>query len=274
MTPFGDKPIKTIFMGDRRIAWEALKLLSSPSFAEHFELRALVTSADIAQACKRLLPAVEPRILPNDRRLSNEILDVVAAENIQLLLSVQYNWILPPTVLDAVERRAFNLHNARLPDYKGYNSISHAILNDDVDYLSTVHWMDEVVDVGDIAYLGRTPIGSGDTAHSLYNRTIDAAVGAFASLLRDLRTGRPVPRIPMDRHAGAFYPRDSLKALVDVSDVNDEKVVAKIARAVFFPPYNTAYRTIDGQKVLIIPDGSLEAAYRLDRPANQPDLTL
>lgn len=269
----GDSPIRTLFLGDRRIAWEALKLLSSLSFAGRFDIRALVTSADIASAFKRQHPTIEPRMLPNDRRLSKEILDIVIAEKIELLLSVQYNWVLPSSILDAVGRCAFNLHNAKLPDYKGYHSISHAIMNEDSDYHSTVHWMDDVVDCGDIAYLGYTSIRSDDTAFSLYGRTIDAAVGAVGNLLRDLSNAHAVPRMPMNKHEGSFYPRSSISKLVDVSNVEREEELAKIARAVFFPPYNTAFRMVGRQKLLVIPEGSLDAAYHLRHPVNQPDLT-
>ena len=51
--------------------------------------------------------------------------------SVDLILSIQYNWVVATETIDLVKGRAFNLHNARLPDYKGYNSISHAIANGD-----------------------------------------------------------------------------------------------------------------------------------------------
>tara|TARA_Y100000589_G_C26686737_1_gene440086 strand:+ start:98 stop:328 length:231 start_codon:yes stop_codon:yes gene_type:complete len=63
-----------------------------------------------------------------------------------------------------------NLHNAKLRDYKGYNSISHAIIESKKDFTSTIHWMAQEVDSGDKIVEGVVPIHSNDTALSLYKK--------------------------------------------------------------------------------------------------------
>lgn len=263
-------PLRVMFLGNRRIAWEALRLLSDDHYRTAFDLRVLVTDAGIREHFPRLQPEARPHFISSDARNSDELRSAIAAESIDLLLSVQYNWIISKDILDMVGRRAFNLHNARLPDYKGYNSISHAILNDDQYHESTIHWMDDEVDSGDIAYIGRTEIRVDDTALSLYLRSINAALSALRALLDDLRDGAAVPRQPMRKGAGTFYPRDSVKKLANVSGVTDADLLAKIARAAFFPPYNIAWFKHRGQKFLLLPEGGVQYLSPSAKAVNLP----
>ncbi len=69
--------------------------------------------------------------LSNERRNNDQILKMIADFDINTIFSVQHRWILPRTLLESVKYRAFNLHNAKLPDYKGNNICNHAILNRD-----------------------------------------------------------------------------------------------------------------------------------------------
>lgn len=260
---------RVIFLGDRRIAWEALKLLSSEKFASSFDIRIIVSDEEIYRRYK-LSNKADVRFLKNDERRSQEILSIIRDEKADLLLSVQYNWVLPPVILESVNRRAFNLHNAKLPEYKGYNSITHAILNGDVAYESTIHWMDDEVDSGDVAYIGYTDILKDDTARSLYIRTIDSAVGGFDRLLTSLANGEEIPRIPLAKESGVFYSKDSTQSLSDVTDLADKQEIANIARAVFFPPYNMAYFRCCGSKYYILPTLDSDDFFRFGRPVNQP----
>ena len=247
-------PIRIMFLGNRRIAWRALKLLTSDQYKAHFDLRVLVTDESIWRNFRILRPGNQAVHITNQQRQTDAIGHAIQSNAIDVLLSIQYNWILPGQILDMVGRRAFNLHNARLPSYKGYNSISHAIANGDTTYDTTVHWMADEVDTGDIAYIARTPIARDDTALTLYRRTVDTAMTAVQSLLNDLAAGRTVPRSPMPNGHATFYVRNSVAAMADVTNQVDTATLALMARAAYFPPNNTAHFFHDGQKYLIVPD--------------------
>ena len=262
------EPLRLLFLGDRRISWEALKHLASPAWRDAFDLRGLVTSPDI-EAHYTALTGEQPQFITNASRRTQAILDCIRDQQIDVLLSIQYNWILPASVLDAVQRRAFNLHNAKLPDYKGYNSIAHAIHNGDTVYESTLHWMADEVDSGDIAYVGLTPIRPDDTARSLYERSVDGAMDAFVRLLADLKAGRSPPRRPMQTGAGVFYQRDSAAELADLTGVVDPVQIERTARAAYFPPVQTAWRQDGGERRPVLPARTVGAAEALV-PANAP----
>ena len=262
--------IRLMFLGNRRIAWESLKLLLSDSYGMSFDVRAIVTDGSIWKAWRTLCPQSEACFISSERRQSAQIREAIEVRNIDVLLSVQYNWAIPGDVLNLVARRAFNLHNARLPDYKGYNSISHAIANRDTSYESTIHWMVEEVDSGDLAYVERTPIHADDTALSLYVRTVDAAVCALKFLLDDLASGVAPPRTTQPKGRGEFYPMNSVDSLADVTSKVDSEAVARIARAAFFPPYNAAYFLHEGQKYFVLPETAAVNSMVLGHPVNQP----
>lgn len=263
-------PIRLMFLGNRRIAWEVLKLLSSDTYRSSFDLRALVTDASIWQEYQALHPQSDACFISSERRQSEQIYETIKTQSIDVLLSIQYNWIIPGNILDLVERRAFNLHNARLPDYKGYHSITHAIINHDTSYETTIHWMTDVVDSGDIAYVTHTPIQADDTAQSLYLRTIQAALLGVQNLLSDLASGADLPRTAMSQGYGNFYSKSSVALLADVTDNVDSKQLALISRATFFPPNNTAHFYYEGKKYLIVPENEAKKIIATGKPINEP----
>lgn len=245
-------------------------LVLSDRYRSHFDIRALVSDENIWTAYQLQEPASSTCFISSDRRQSEKIYKTIIEERIDILISIQYNWIIPANILDLVNRRAFNLHNARLPDYKGYHSISHAIANHDTCYDTTIHWMADEVDSGDIAYVEETPIRSDDTAQSLYLRTINAAMLAVGHLLEDLSCGAVVPKHAMPERCGAFYAQSSVASLADFTGQVNAEHLAHIARATFFPPNNTAHFFHAGKKYLLVPEGEIENISLSKKSANEP----
>jgi methionyl-tRNA formyltransferase len=249
-----------MFLGNRRIAWDVLKLLLSDQYRSRFDVRGLVSDSSILSAYQKLQPTSSTCFISSDRRQSEIIHETIRTERIDVLISIQYNWIIPGNILDLVDRRAFNLHNARLPDYKGYHSITHAIANHDTSYDTTIHWMADAVDSGDIAYVEKTTIQADDTAQSLYLRTIDAAMLAVRRLLDDLSSGVELPRQAMT----------SVASLADVTEQVNAEQLAQITRATFFPPNNTAHFFYAGKKYLLVPESEIDKISLAGKSVNEP----
>ena len=264
-------PLRIMFLGNRRIAWDALKLLLSDRYRSRFDIRALVSDSSILNAYQTLQPISSTCFISSDRRQSEIIHETIRTERIDVLISIQYNWIIPGSILDLVNRHAFNLHNARLPDYKGYHSISHAIANHDTSFETTIHWMADAVDSGDIAYVEKTLIFEDDTAQSLYLRTLDAAMLAVGHLLDDLSSGKAIPKHAMSEEYGAFYARSSVVSLADVSNQVNGEQLSRIARATYFPPNNTAHFFHAGRKFLILPESEFKKIALADKSINEPE---
>ena len=57
---------------------------------------------------------------------------------------------LPSSNVFEAWQKIINLHNAKLPDYRGHNSISHEILNGETKHTTTIHKIAKEVDRGEI----------------------------------------------------------------------------------------------------------------------------
>jgi methionyl-tRNA formyltransferase len=230
-----------LFLGQRQIAWRALEIMNEADNRAALPIAVFVTDEDTYRTASEKLTAFSPKFISNEKRNEDLIVSSIRENGIDVVISIQHNWILSQKVLEAVCGRAFNLHNARLPHYQGYNSISHAILNGDTTYHSTIHWMEELVDSGDIVIEGLTPIAPDETALSLHRKTIQTAAGIFATFTQILRGEDPLPRIKLENVESKFYGKNSLKELLDATGVDDAARRERLARASFYPPHNMAY---------------------------------
>lgn len=197
----------------------------------------------IAEACRPLLSDDEV-VYESSERITEPV-------DCDYLLSVMYPFILPADIISA--QPSYNLHNAKLPDYKGWNAITYEILQDKKEHTTTIHRMSEGCDEGGICFEQTTPIQADDTALSLYERTIPAAVDVFAKLLFCLRRGK----LPQEREhsGGQWYDRD-LSAVKDVTHPFYPERIDRYARALHFPPHEPAFVRHEGRKVYLIPGGT------------------
>ena len=168
-----------------------------------------------------------------------------------MIISVQHNLILSRKTLQLVNYKAFNLHLAKLPEYQGYCSYNHAILNGDQYYGVTLHWMTEKVDFGEIAYYKEFDITINDTAYSLYVKSVNTGIEIFKEFISGLYKGY-IPKIVMKGTPG-FYKRKSIETWKEIRNFDDESQVDRIIRACYFPPFDGAYINICGKKVFLIP---------------------
>lgn len=159
-----------LFLGQKSIAERCLSIITD-EFSSSFNVCSIVSDSDFFDKFySRGVPAV---FCSNAERNEDKLLGIIADKHVNLVISVQHPWILSSRLLSAVTGMCFNLHNAKLPQYQGHNTLTHAILNGDNSYSSTIHWMLPEVDSGEIAYEGSVPITSNDTAYSLYLKNLD-----------------------------------------------------------------------------------------------------
>src|SRR3989344_6691916 len=83
-----------------------------------------------------------------------------------LIFSVLHGKIFKPAHLENTRLGIINLHPAPLPQYRGCNSYSHAIMNGEKKYGVSLHYIDEGIDTGAIIGINHFPILETDTAFS------------------------------------------------------------------------------------------------------------
>lgn len=238
-----------MLLGHGRIAQQcAVSLIES---APEFQLSVLVTNSQFHRGFVVSNPKVPVEFISDSQRNIDQILTTIQRRRINMLISSQYGWILPATILDAVQGCAYNLHNGKLPRYQGYHSISHAIINSDSTHTVTLHSMAEKVDTGNTLIEQHIDITNNDTALSLYQRSLSATKQVFTEFLnranRNEFSGTPIP------DTGFFYNKSALELVRKLSWTDAPDRIDRIARACFFPPFEPAYIDYNNRKYFLIP---------------------
>ncbi len=185
--------------------------------------------------------------ISNAERNDRPILELIRREGVDTLISVQHAWILPKEIIEAVSGFAFNLHMAKLPEYKGYNTFSHAIINGEREYYTTLHWLAERVDSGNLVMEKAVAIEPDETAESLYKKASTASLECFEAFLRLLISGGEIPSVPLSGDP-RFYSRNSLEALKRITDFSDLEHVGRVVRACTFGGFEPPYFIAGGRK--------------------------
>jgi methionyl-tRNA formyltransferase len=158
--------------------------------------------------------------------------DDVFATTPDLVISVLTDHIFTPDELSICP--VINLHPAPLPTYRGCNSYSHAIINDDRWYSVTLHLVDEHIDTGNIILTRTIPIHTDDTAKTLHDRAQGAALSMFADWW-EVDNGIP-PGEQQDEDDARYYPRSSLEPYRNLAHFPPQHR-ERIRRALTFPPH-------------------------------------
>lgn len=189
-----------------------------------------------------------------DNKKPNEdlIYNTISKYNINTIISVQHSWILSERIINSVNGFAFNLHNAKLPYYKGNNIFSHVILNDEIYHTSTVHFIIEDVDMGDIVLEKKISVLKNDTSKSLYYRAQKNAEKLFSEFLKIVDNGSIVRKKIVNN--GTFYKRNSLDGLREIIDPTSYEEMDKKSRAFCFHPFEPSYCIIGDKKFYILPE--------------------
>ena len=214
----------------------------------------------------------EINFVSNNSRNESEILRLIEREQINILLSVQHKWILSEKILNKFGGYSFNFHNAKLPDYKGYNSLSHSIFHGDSEYFMTIHRIESEVDAGDIVMESSIEISKNETALSLYKKTTTEVKTLFAKFLNRLKEN--TLEYKTQKGAGRFYKKSSLEELRKLDLSKDNLYLNRAIRALYFPPYEPAYFILNDQKVYCLPDNREENIWFNTEPANKSDWDL
>lgn len=254
--------INVLFLGQKPLGEACFRLLRSAT-TEKFSVKAVVTNAtddvwwrqnDIWQESRRSgITAIS-----NDRRATEQILSACKQHDINVILSVQHPWILPQEILDFGRLGAVNFHNAPLPEYQGHNCCNHAILNGDVEYRTTAHRLELSADDGDIIFEDRMLVTADETALSLYIKSNLRAVSLFKKTLSYFKEGRVFP-LKKQNGTKRFFRRDSIDSIRELRTLDDAGYVSRVARALFFPPFEPAFCDFNGQKIWLIPSKTTDS---------------
>jgi methionyl-tRNA formyltransferase len=169
-----------------------------------------------------------------------------------IIYSVQYHEILKREHIDKAKQIAVNLHMAPLPEYRGSNQFSFAIMEEKAEFGTTVHCMDTGVDNGDILFQKRFPIPENCWVEDLYELTYNASVNLFRQTLGHIVLGK-YSRLPQDllesKYGTSMHYRAEMDYLKQIDLRWDKHKIEKHIRATSMPGFEPPYCIIGGQKV-------------------------
>lgn len=240
---------KVIFLGSKPIGYFCLEQLLQNQNLYNIDVIGVLTnntnrmgSANLGELAKQYNVTVL------------ESLSEILSMECDFLISVQYHEILRKQHLSITSKMAINLHMAPLPEYRGCNQFTFAIIDGKEEFGTTLHVMDEGIDSGAILAEQRFPIPVDCFVDQLYELTLEASKELFKSKIGTILLGNCTP-IPQEQF---FNKRSSSihyrKEIVGVKKIDlnwDEDKIWKHVRGTSMPGFDPPYAEINGVKLNI-----------------------
>jgi methionyl-tRNA formyltransferase len=193
-----------------------------------------------------------------------EVVARVAAVQPDFLFSFYYRAMLKAPLLALPARGALNMHGSLLPKYRGRVPVNWAIIHGETETGTTLHYMTEKPDAGDMVGQTAVPILPDDTAKEVFDKVTVAAEMTLHVALPGLIAGT-APRTPQDASRATFFGgRKPEDGIIDWS--LDAASIHNLVRAVA-PPYPGARTTLDGRPARILRTRVLDATAAPTRPS-------
>lgn len=168
------------------------------------------------------------------------------------LISVQYHLILRDYHICKGEQIAINLHMAPLPEYRGCNQFSFAIVNGDLEFGTTIHQIDTGVDSGGIIFERRFPVPEGCFVDDLYKLTYNHSISMFSAALPKLFSGDYVAT-PQSKFKGkrvsGFHYRNEIDELKQIDLDWSAKRIMRYIRATSMPGFPPPYAKMGDKRI-------------------------
>ncbi len=189
-----------------------------------------------------------PTITP-DNPNTPEVIAQIRALQPDFFFSFYYREMLKRELLEIPKRGALNMHGSLLPKYRGRVPVNWAIIHGETETGSTLHYMTEKPDNGDIVAQQAVPILPNDTALQVFQKVTVAAEMALNDVLPALLAGT-APRIRQDLGKGGYF--DGRKAEDGVIDWSQSaQAIHNLVRAVA-PPYPGATTHLTGKTMRVL----------------------
>jgi methionyl-tRNA formyltransferase len=131
------------------------------------------------------------------RRSSFELWDIAGWVEPDLIIVCGWRRLIEPGVLEMPPLGVVGFHSAKLPEYPGRAPVPWTIVRGDAEAWTTLFYLDEGIDSGDIIDAASVPVGPDATVESVYAALALADVNLLSRHLPGLLDGT-APRTPQD----------------------------------------------------------------------------
>ena len=182
---------------------------------------------------------------------------LLSIPDFDILISIQYHEILKEQHIRKAKQIAVNLHMAPLPEYRGCNQFSFAIIDRAKEFGTTIHRLEERADSGAIMFERRFKIPENCFVTDLYNKTFEESLLLFRESLQEIISGKysftGQEKLVSTRGA-SFHFRKDIEKIKQIDLSWDKEKILRYFRATYFPPFDPPYAVKNGEKVFITPE--------------------
>jgi methionyl-tRNA formyltransferase len=180
-------------------------------------------------------------VWPSSSVRSPELATRLRDEQVDLLMNIHSLFLIHPAVLAAPTIGSFNLHPGPLPEYAGLNVPSWAIYEGEGSHAVTLHWVDEGIDTGPVAWKERFAIEATDTGLAVSGKCVRLGVPLLLKLTTvATEDGRLIPREEQDpsrrRYFSAGPPADGR-----VEWAQPAAAILRFVRAADYAPFDSPW---------------------------------
>jgi methionyl-tRNA formyltransferase len=178
-----------------------------------------------------------------------EVIEQISALAPDFFFSFYYREMLKAPLLAIPKQGALNMHGSLLPKYRGRVPVNWAIIHGETETGSTLHYMTEKPDDGDIVAQQAVPILPDDTALHVFQKVSVAAEMALNGVLPELIAGSAVA-VRQDLSLGGYFGGRRAEDGV-INWTHTAQQIHNLVRAVA-PPYPGATTSLMGKPLRIL----------------------
>jgi methionyl-tRNA formyltransferase len=237
---------RIVFLGSKPIGYQCFQFLIASKEKLNIEIVALFT-----QQRKEFGSGADLSALAAEHHIPT-LSSLDDLPECDIIYSVQYHSILKAEHIAQAKQIAVNLHMAPLPEYRGSNQFSFALIDGKEEFGTTIHQMDAKIDHGDIIFQKRFPIPRNCWAFQLYELTYEASLKLFCQTLGHIVSGnfRCVPQADLIASKGSsLHYRHEIVDLKRIDLSWEEEKIKLHIRATTMPGFEPPYCEVNKRKI-------------------------
>lgn len=241
---------KKIFLGSKPIGLICLKHLIENINNYNIEIVGVLTNNN-----NKLGPADIIGLCNSNNIPVFQTLDEIIKLDCDFLISIQFHKILKQKHIDTAKIMAINLHMAPLPEFRGCNQFTFAIINQKEEFGTTIHLIDKGIDNGAILAENRFKIPKEITVNELFNLTFKSSIELFSSSIEKILNNKLTPtdqNTLVDERGTSIHFRKDIEKVKKI-DLNwSEEKIWRYIRATSMPGFSPPYTIINDKKINLI----------------------
>lgn len=241
---------KVIVFGNQQIAIECIEILRDTKDVNLLAVVGCERKRDDALGYPSLKKFCQKNNINyyNPEKLNDKFLQIVRRLKPDICFSIYYRNIFSPDYISIPPMGFINIHPGLLPKYRGSVPTLWALLNNEEEIGSTIHYIDQGIDSGDIIAQVKYKIPKNITGFKLNNIMAKKGTDLFKKNLPLILEGKN-KRFKQDKSLATYYGPFNQ----NLKKINWSLPIIKIKRQVqaFTKPYAGARSFILGEELII-----------------------